>query len=597
MDTKTLIPACLSLRCSDPRQDTSIEQQREQLTEFFKDKYRIVCEYVDEGKSGSKASKIEKREDFMRMIGKAPTAEWQTILCVDMSRFGRLDNIDGADAKKKLRAAGKKLVTMLEGEINWRTGMGRMMDALLTEAKHAYSTDLGQKCLKGKRDTFRKRRPFGFRVPYGMGRKIIDNLGVTRTYHRQERFRCPKNWKQCLIPGEAAEQDVVVSLFNDFDTRDVGFRWLAAQLNEQGIPSPEGHLWCDKIVQQILENEKYCGDMRLGESGDGEFWRLDGDKIVPAETTKHERKANYLVEFDTHEGIVSRQLYEAVQAKMALRRRTGSRPQKDGGYPLTGVLFCGVCGKKMYGNPNKSAKKSGRTKYVCKQAIKYGAQCDCSQWSVEEQVVLPFMVDKLVKGIDRKLVVQAREKPPAHKTSKDTNDLQRRLDQLAREVEQGEKNLLLAPPALFASLAAHLASWQEERERLQGELDAAQKTSSPNWTDTLQKRREWLQTVRGRLVEITFGKTLEGKKPQYTASVFLPPDALRQLFTANGAQVHLWWSKVGRRWEVCRARVRLFGQEVAAPFASDCSLMVWCGVRNGRRFISGSSAVSRPMAL
>jgi hypothetical protein len=39
------------------------------------------------------------------------------------------------------------------------------------------------------------------------------------------------------------------------------------------------------------------------------------------------------------------------------------------------------------------------------------------------------------------------------------------------------------------------------------------------------------------------------------------------------------------------------GDGVPPPPTMPASLMVWCGARNGRRFISGSSAGSRPITL
>ena len=132
------------------------------------------------------------------MVADAATGDFSVILCLDMSRFGRLDTIEGADAKKSLRDAGVKLHTLVEGVFDWTTSTGRIMDCVVSEAAHHYSVVLGQKTLEGKLDAFLHGKLFGFKTPYGYARKITDNLGVERVISRTEEFTKPKDWKGAL---------------------------------------------------------------------------------------------------------------------------------------------------------------------------------------------------------------------------------------------------------------------------------------------------------------------------------------------------------------------------------------------------------------
>jgi DNA invertase Pin-like site-specific DNA recombinase len=58
--------AVLYLRMSKHLQDTSIQAQRDKVYPFFQGKYRIIEEYIDEGKSGSHDT--DKRENFLRLV-------------------------------------------------------------------------------------------------------------------------------------------------------------------------------------------------------------------------------------------------------------------------------------------------------------------------------------------------------------------------------------------------------------------------------------------------------------------------------------------------------------------------------------------------
>jgi DNA invertase Pin-like site-specific DNA recombinase len=237
------------------------EQQNEGTKRKDHGRVDIINWYKDEGKSGSKDT--DKRTDFTRLLAEAPKAQWEVVLCLDISRFGRLDSIEGAFAKKTLRDAGKKLHAIIEGEIDWNSTTGRIVDTVLSEAQHDYSVRLGQKTLTGKLDAFRRGDLFGFKCPYGMARKVWDNRGTERVIPRTEKFTKPKGWRATLVPGDPDEVEIVRWLFESFSSRDVGYRWLAAELNRQRKPSPTGHKWCAKVVEDILENEKYAGNMRL----------------------------------------------------------------------------------------------------------------------------------------------------------------------------------------------------------------------------------------------------------------------------------------------------------------------------------------------
>ena len=102
---------------------------------------------------------------------------------------------------------------------------------------------------------------------------------------------------------------------------------------------------------------------------------------------------------------------------MKRRRETHNRSHKEGGYVLKGILYCGNCGKPLYGNPNRSHRRTGKVKYVCKTAIKYGRQCSCGQWSVTEEEVLPFVVQRLVKGLEKRAINEANMTPSGRQSS------------------------------------------------------------------------------------------------------------------------------------------------------------------------------------
>src|SRR4051794_31905425 len=96
-----LIPVVVYYRCSSPQQELSVDEQREVVEAYCARKgYRIIREYVDEGKSASKDP--EKRTDFNRMIADSKAQDFRVVVCYDAARFTRFDNIEGSTPKQIL---------------------------------------------------------------------------------------------------------------------------------------------------------------------------------------------------------------------------------------------------------------------------------------------------------------------------------------------------------------------------------------------------------------------------------------------------------------------------------------------------------------
>jgi hypothetical protein len=113
-------------------------------------------------------------------------------------------------------------------------------------------------------------------------------------------------------------------------------------LEKDGIKNGAGHSkWWDSNIYQILKNEKYMGDALLQKSYTVDFLtkkRVKNDGYVQ----------KYYVE-NSHEGIVSKEEFAAVQAEFARRSSlrgfsvTGRR-EHSSKYPFSGKLYCSNCG-------------------------------------------------------------------------------------------------------------------------------------------------------------------------------------------------------------------------------------------------------------
>jgi hypothetical protein len=143
-----------------------------------------------------------------------------------------------------------------------------------------------------------------------------------------------ENGKLVMIPEQAA----VVRMMFDYYLSGMGQAVIANKLNEQGIPSPWGSTWSSGVVRHILINPKMCGNLLHQRS-----YVTD-----PISKTQKENKGElpmYLIE-GTHEGIVSLETYNAVQAEMARRSSIGGLNESIG-VVFRKKIVCGGCGRKF----------------------------------------------------------------------------------------------------------------------------------------------------------------------------------------------------------------------------------------------------------
>lgn len=553
------IKACAYGRSSSDPQDSSIFLQRDAILQFAKDNgYEITVWYEDEGISGG----TNKRDEWMRLLSEAPSAEWEVVLCFTFNRFSRLDSFQATTAKQVLREAGKKLISIMEGEHDWDTPMGRMMSLFHDEEAHEFLRKLANNCLRGKLIVFNNGKPYGKMCPYGMARLITDPMRQERHVPRGQSFLVPKGWSHILIPGDTQEVETVRWLFHTFATKDLSMRSLALTLNRQGVRSAKGSKWNHNIVAHLLRNETYVGDTRLGKQQTGKYAYLEDGKVVQAKSGPRLRKTcEGLLRQDTHKGIIDRKTWDVVQAKID-RIVAGSRrfPHRRAHF-LSGILVCGHCGKTLCANPNKGTKKAMIMTYGCRTAKVYGIDSGCHGWRIKEQDILPLVIHRLAEAVDMRLLqfTSARPPRPPKSTKEELASLKKELAELDRLLDDGSDKLLRKGYAekLKRPLQAKMCQWEDRRSVLLQKVEQIAKPKQP--APTLeQELREWQRFFAANRQAICIQKS-----PPTGASFEkgLPFDAesFRESLQKYGCRVLCWWRQdsATRYWDVDRVRLLL----------------------------------------
>lgn len=194
--------------------------------------WELVDVYADEGLTGTR---MDKREDFQRLLADCRKGKVDRVLCKSISRFAR-NTKDCLAALRELSALG---VTVYFEKENIDTGT--LTSELMVSVSGALAQQESISISQNQRMSYKRRMergefitckaPFGYRLVEGKELEIIPE--------EAERVR----WIfASYLSGKSLE-------------------WIAEQMEKAGIPTPDNApYWQKTSILYILTNEKYIGD-------------------------------------------------------------------------------------------------------------------------------------------------------------------------------------------------------------------------------------------------------------------------------------------------------------------------------------------------
>ena len=147
---------------------------------------------------------------------------------------------------------------------------------------------------------------------------------VTMQYKQLLGYEKGPDGKPRIVPEQA---EVVRFIYDRYLAGD-SIREIKAALEGREIPTVSGKQeWMASHIRSILTNEKYCGDVLLQKTF---IQDCISKKVIP----NTGQLPKYLIQ-NHHEGIVSRETFDAVQLEMARRNAKAGATRKS--TPLAGV--------------------------------------------------------------------------------------------------------------------------------------------------------------------------------------------------------------------------------------------------------------------
>ena len=274
--------------------------------------------FADEGITGTSTC---KRKEFLRMIRQCRQGKIDMVLAKSVSRFAR-NTVDTLNFTRELRGLGIPVI-FEEQNINSIYPESEFLITLHGAFAQAESESTSSRVRWGKRQAMKSGH-------------------VTMQYKQLLGYEKGPDGKPRIVPEQA---ETVRFIYDRYLAGD-SIREIKAALEERKVPTVSGkEVWMGSHIRSILTNEKYCGDVLLQKTFIAD---CISKKVIP----NTGQLPKYLIQ-NHHEGIVSREAFDAVQLEMARRNAKAGATRKStptgrgkysGKHVLSNLLFCGECG-------------------------------------------------------------------------------------------------------------------------------------------------------------------------------------------------------------------------------------------------------------
>ena len=416
----------ISVDDEQSKDNVSIENQKAIIADYVKTKFpgSSLTFYEDRDRSGYT---FEQREGYQAMRKGLVDQTYHILIVKDFSRFSRR-NSRGLVELEELRDAGVRIISIGDGidfpnDDDW---LKIQFQFLINEMP---VTDTSKKV----KNVIRRRQLDGEWIcaaPYGY---IINDCNEFE-----------------IVPTEA---DIVRKIFHLYNVEGWGYKKIANQLTEQGIPTPRmceqmrkeaknkpynrkvNPTWAIVTIQGILDNDFYIGTFRQA--------KYTRAKINGKDVRRDE--GEHIVIENHHQPIIDYRTFAITRELREKRSRSNYRGVKKYDNVYSGFLECGDCGSPMFSMSRPDIAPA----YTCGTYHKRG-RAGCTSHHIRVDTL-----DELLKSYIRKVMENS-----SAMLEKLNSELSRETDDIA-ETEQSADHLA----EVLAELQEELKTTKRQRIR------------------------------------------------------------------------------------------------------------------------------------
>ena len=355
----------------------SIWSQKVMLKQFAESNSIAIYDYyVDDGYSGTNF----ERPSFKKMITDIENGKINCVIKKDLSRLGRNYLQSGAYIEMYFPQKNIRYIAITDGIDTLNSNQNDIMPFknILNEM---YAKDTSKKVKSAIQSRMREGTYIGSKAPFGY-------------------LKDPDNKRRLIIDEKTKP---IIELIYKLCLEGKGTQLISQKLMKRKIPRPSAFVenaeklyglteenkyqWSHRMVLNVLRDPVYCGNMARNKRPTLSF-KNSKRMYIP--------KSDYIYAKDTHEGIVSEEIWEQVQT-MIDKRKCNNKKGLYYDNIFQGLVRCPKCGYALTPKTDYRLKKKELIDFVhfsCSTYKKYGVNA-CSSHRIEARDLYNIVLEDI----------------------------------------------------------------------------------------------------------------------------------------------------------------------------------------------------------
>jgi tnpX site-specific recombinase len=355
----------------------SIWSQKVMLKQFAESNSIAIYDYyVDDGYSGTNF----ERPSFKKMITDIENGKINCVITKDLSRLGRNCLQSGAYIEMYFPQKNIRYIAITDGIDTLNSNQNDIMPFknILNEM---YVKDTSKKVKSAIQSRMREGTYIGSKAPFGY-------------------LKDPDNKRRLIIDEKTKP---IIELIYKLCLEGKGTQLISQELMKRKIPRPSAFVenaeklyglteenkyqWSHRMVLNVLRDPVYCGNMARNKRPTLSF-KNSKRMYIP--------KSDYIYAKDTHEGIVSEEIWEQVQT-MIDKRKCNNKKGLYYDNIFQGLVRCPKCGYALTLKTDYRLKKKELIDFVhfsCSTYKKYGVNA-CSSHRIEARDLYNIVLEDI----------------------------------------------------------------------------------------------------------------------------------------------------------------------------------------------------------
>ena len=355
----------------------SIWSQKVMLKQFAESNSIAIYDYyVDDGYSGTNF----ERPSFKKMITDIENGKINCVITKDLSRLGRNYLQSGAYIEMYFPQKNIRYIAITDGIDTLNSNQNDIMPFknILNEM---YAKNTSKKVKSAIQSRMREGTYIGSKAPFGY-------------------LKDPDNKRRLIIDEKTKP---IIELIYKLCLEGKGTQLISQELMKRKIPRPSAFVenaeklyglteenkyqWSHRMVLNVLRDPVYCGNMARNKRPTLSF-KNSKRMYIP--------KSDYIYAKDTHEGIVSEEIWEQVQT-MIDKRKCNNKKGLYYDNIFQGLVRCPKCGYALTPKTDYRLKKKELIDFVhfsCSTYKKYGVNA-CSSHRIEARDLYNIVLEDI----------------------------------------------------------------------------------------------------------------------------------------------------------------------------------------------------------